>query len=304
MVVTKLKTMARAIRRGGDYPVAVPQLPAHGGQRPPCLALCDGMRTMRQVGVPARELLQLHDEGKIVLWRRKVSGTVPATVEHVILSPHPDDAPLSASSVLLNCAGVMVVTVFSKTAWWRFGEVGERLPEVQRIRVEEERLMARLAGARLEVLDLPEALLRGHGMEDVFIATPTPTDQEVMHSIRNCLREMRARWPAARWYIPLGIGNHLDHRLVRDAALAELKSTTLYGYEDLPYAAEGGAEPEGLPASEVELFACPVRWKLELLRVYWSQFAYSRLAPLQAYARKVGSSHPAERLRRFIQTSL
>src|SRR5512146_1764536 len=94
-----LRRKVRAARRTGHFPVRVPHVETVAGQAETgrALALCDGTRSLREVaeeaGISAAEVLRLHDEGRIVLWRSPLAGQLPkhGPVSWIIFSPHPDD---------------------------------------------------------------------------------------------------------------------------------------------------------------------------------------------------------------------
>ena len=317
-----LRRKARGMRWRGCYPVLLPHFQVKGERLrvlgdeaetlpasvAEALRYCDGSRTLRQAarqaGVSASELIRQHDAGRIVLWPTPPVGDVGKEVRLIIVSPHPDDAALSACAVLNE--GALVLDLFSRTAWWRFRERMADIELIQSVREAEERLMARLTGARLHMAGLPEALLRGYAMEDVFSAAVKVGDAAVLESIGGVVRELARAHPKAKWLLPLGVGRHVDHRVARDAALESLGAVgiaedSISFYEDQPYAAaEGGVgnvtwqvpgrklRPSGaaFPASAT---------KRELLRVYWSQLTWSQIQQVEEYERRLGPGERRER---------
>src|SRR3954469_12797204 len=212
-----LRRKGRAWKRSGEYPILLPHfsLDAQGlvgplGEEYPlnselreAVKLCDGTRPLSEFDV-AGKLMELYDEGKLVLWRQPLSARGPEEqVDTIIISPHPDDAALSTAHLLLASHGesVMVVDVFSKAAWWRLSESGGDLDEIQRVRFAEEQLMARMASAKLRVLGLPEALLRGHRLDDVFASQMDHLDRGVADKLRESIKQIVAEHPHARWYL-------------------------------------------------------------------------------------------------------
>lgn len=279
------------------------------------LRLCDGTRTLGAIAAEAkvsqRALLKQHARGRIVLWR-----SVPATLPRdetpparIVVSPHLDDAALSLGASMLTgeAREWLVLDVFSRSAWWRLGR-WEQLDLLQRIRREEERTMARLAGVQLADCDLPEALLRGHSFDEVF-SPESAADAGVVAQVEAEVTRRATRWRDAEWYLPLGVGAHLDHRVCRDAALRGLQKAgigqrRIFFYEDLPYAAKLRGVPDFslfLPGWRLSPRLQPgtqaqMRWKLELNRVYWSQLAGRDIRKLETYARRVGEGAPVERV--------
>jgi LmbE family N-acetylglucosaminyl deacetylase len=315
----RLRRRLRATQRAAHFPLRLPHhtLTSTGTQSidgserrldPPLLnaiKLCDGTQTLSQVArasnTSRHELIRAQDEGLILLWRSPVPKVPPASAQHphaIIVSPHPDDAALSCGGRMLGDASLLVLNVFTKTAWWRFKD-GD-IATIQACRRAEEDLVSRLSGAAMTALDIPEALLRGHRMQDVFTAAPGERDAQVSTKIRNAVAATAHQHSLAHWFLPLGVGNHIDHRIVRDAARdalshANVKPSHLHFYEDLPYAAKLGPRPDfsqhlaGLTLQqEILELDDLIGWKLELLRAYWSQFRWPELAELKAYARAIG----------------
>ncbi len=110
-------------------------------------------------------------------------------------------------------------------------------------RVEDERY-AFFAEASVVFLDLPDAVFRGYEGDDQLLG-PVRLDDDAPVSI---LRREIARLEPQAVYVPLAVGNHVDHQLCRDAGvslLAEPQTWVMPGptwagkvvfYEDFPYA--------------------------------------------------------------------
>lgn len=321
-----LRRRVRGAQRGGQYPMLLPHhaLTEKGvrtinGEEvaieervKKALGLCNGQRTLsevvREAGVSRAELIKAQDDGLVLFWRTAVPAQAPAMEHHphsIIVSPHLDDAALSCGGRMLGDQAVMVVNVFSKTAWWRFGHGAADAEKIQKCREMEEELVARLSGAAMIGLGLSEAILRGYGMEQVFDpprqeGEVAKADSEASARIRQSVISVSREHPLAHWFLPLGMGGHVDHILARDAAAealreAGIKPTHLHFYEDLPYAAKLGPAanfsalvPGFVLKEEVLEIDELMDWKLELLRAYWSQFRWAELAELEVYARAVG----------------
>jgi LmbE family N-acetylglucosaminyl deacetylase len=321
---TYLRRRLRAAQRGHHYPLLLPHHQITGTtlhsldnsehlldpRLAAALKLCDGTRTLaavsRETKLPRPDLIRAHDDGLLLFWHRPIPASPPAephALHGVILSPHLDDAALSCGGRMLGDASLLVLNAFTRSVWWRFPFTPADADRIQACRRMEEDLVSRLSNCATRSLDLPEALLRGRTMDDVFTATPDDRDTAVSQAITAAVTSLAAAHPLAHWYLPLGVGHHLDHRLARDAALTALRDhppTHLHFYEDLPYAAKDPTSDRTnfLPGMTLrrEVFNIDdhLPWKLELLRAYWSQFRWSDLAPLKPYARQSGSGDPAE----------
>jgi LmbE family N-acetylglucosaminyl deacetylase len=319
-----LRRKIRAMQRGRQYPILLPHHRVEGGhvhsvngvdrsvapELARALLLCDGTHTLAGVASEARiarsRLIEAHDDGLILIWREPIPRQAPA-LDHsphaIVLSPHPDDAALSCGGRMLGDHAVLVINIFSRAAWWRF-DLGSS-EQIQSVRDGEEELVSRLSGCPISALGLPEALLRGHKMDSVFTAAPDARDDDVAAQLRDAFASLAHAHTLAHWFIPLAIGGHIDHRIVRETAwsilpAAGVKKTHLHFYEDLPYAAKGQSHDfftthaqqaftrESLDVEDA-LF-----WKLELLRAYWSQFTWPQIAELGVHSRRAGAGEPAE----------
>jgi LmbE family N-acetylglucosaminyl deacetylase len=318
----RVRRFVRGVQRSGLYPLRLPHhwieswgVDVMGGGRRElnearvrALKLADGTRTVAQIAreadLPKSWLVEAQEQDLAILWRSavpKVPHKLVAPPQTIIVSPHPDDAALSCGGrILAAVQGVLVVNVFSRTAWWRFQMDASDIERVQGCRDMEETVMSRLSGAEVRGLGLPEALLREHKLEDVFKAPVGRHDRDVVLSTKGALRDLATKHPQAHWYLPLAVGDHIDHRIARDAArdaltAAKVEPARLHFYEDLPYAAKLGANTDfacrvpGLTLKKNVLVVEEVLpWKLELLRTYWSQFTWGSLVELKQYAQRVG----------------
>ena len=149
-----------------------------------------------------------------------------------VLSPHLDDAVLSAWSVISDVREVVVVNVFAgipespdPPRWDRLAGASDSRAQMQ-ARMAEDRTALALAGRA--ALYLPFA--------DRQYRSGDPEPQELVAAIGGAVAT------ASTLYAPAGIGGHSDHVLARNAAL-ELSRTLgapLSLYAELPYAARFG----------------------------------------------------------------
>jgi LmbE family N-acetylglucosaminyl deacetylase len=144
----------------------------------------------------------------------------------VMVSPHLDDAVLSAWHVLTESSDALVVTCFS--AGDLSGPSGERL-------VEDDRAL-HLVGARRARLD---------------VGRPSDGTRRDRRVARSALAELLAPYlvDTAEVWFPMGIGGHSHHRIAHRAtrralhSLAIERRPTAYVYADLPYGAALGWPP-------------------------------------------------------------
>lgn len=123
-------------------------------------------------------------------------------------------------------------------------------------RLEDERY-ALFSEASVVFLDLPDAVFRGYEGDAQLLGRPRADDEAPFEILR---REI-ARLEPQKVYLPLGVGNHVDHQLCREVGvrlLAERRRWVMPGpdyagslvfYEDFPYAWWAGfGRLEELPA--------------------------------------------------------
>ena len=172
---------------------------------------------------------------------------------HLFLSPHPDDAVLSCGGLIhqLTQKGepVTILTVMA-------GDPPDPLPDTplvrelhQRwkigenpvaVRRQEDEAAARVLGARVEFLSIPDCIYRTAGGVGLYPVG----DDDLFGDIHpdDPARALLLQTPmphssdAGRIYVPLGVGNHVDHQLVVAWALEKLGGAldTVFFYEDYP----------------------------------------------------------------------
>ena len=109
--------------------------------------------------------------------------------------------------------------------------------EVMELRRREDRAYARLVGASVRHLDLPDAVFRDYRGDEELLADPKPGDRSPTEELRAAVCELRPD----RVFVPLAVGSHVDHRLARRAAIdlmvaGDMAPEIVRFYEDFPYA--------------------------------------------------------------------
>jgi LmbE family N-acetylglucosaminyl deacetylase len=211
----------------------------------------------------------------------------------LILSPHCDDIAFSVgASVMAREWGTVEtgsemtgVVIFSESRYSLHKGWDNDVTAQTAVRNAEERAAAALAGYRVEFLGFPEPGVR-HGytqVGDIFSPdldfTRDPVWDDVNLRLQSLLREFDAGG-GGLVLSPLGVGHHIDHRMVAAsfrAALPELPRVTPAFYEDLPYAARFTSQqirrlvPADIGLSPALFARGNLDDKLRLLRVYESQ---------------------------------
>jgi LmbE family N-acetylglucosaminyl deacetylase len=177
--------------------------------------------------------------------------------------------------------------------------------EVTELRLRESALVARLLGAEHRCLDWTDAPLRFWPAERWSLATVEkfneipyvfvklfPNPKEVSLLAEQMMQELNVLAPDELW-IPMGLGDHVDHRTTRSACLLMLaearnrfSGVPVVMYEDVPYATGHAAQIcSALAGSGTRLIRATeditdvFEEKLQLLSLYASQFKLSFMEP-------------------------
>ena len=248
---------------------------------------------------------------------------------HIYLSPHLDDGVLSCGGRIWQQAQagerVLVVTVFASAppldaplspfaqelhARWEHPD-----DAITRRRDEDLAALARL-GAEAAHWPYADCIYRQtsdgchpYASEEALWGEVHPAEKSLVTELATRITALPLA-PGGAIYAPLGVGRHVDHQIVRQAAsdawaLAMAEWTPTY-YEDFPYAedwpevqaalGEGRWQVEKVPLSEESLVA-----RVEAVACYRSQLstfwagAAEMAAAVRAFAEQVGDGEPAER---------
>ncbi|MCI5210100.1 MAG: PIG-L family deacetylase [Candidatus Electrothrix sp. ATG2] len=155
--------------------------------------------------------------------------------DHIYLAPHPDDAALSCGGAIacrhLKGERQLVVTLCSaipSTAelYWR-----QRLEE-------DKRALGVLGADRLlgGFLDAPFRHPT-YEQENCLFASPE-TNDSMQKDVEQLLAAIAEQNRQAKFYVPLGVGSHVDHLITYDAAQTITHVTAIHFYEDFPYTAK------------------------------------------------------------------
>jgi LmbE family N-acetylglucosaminyl deacetylase len=204
--------------------------------------------------------------------------------QHIYLSPHLDDAALSCGGHIYqeHQAGlaVLVVTPLAGDApvqafgapspiiadlhtRWELAHTGNPVA----VRRSEDRTALSLLGADVCHWTWPECVYRRHPETGEFLY---PSEESLWVSLQNADEVLLARMarrlaelplvPGGRLYLPLTVGEHVDHLLVRRAAeMGHPPEADLVYYEEYPYA----ERPEALAAALRE----EASWQPELVHL-------------------------------------
>jgi LmbE family N-acetylglucosaminyl deacetylase len=166
----------------------------------------------------------------------------------------------------------------------------ERAPtpyEVMSRRRDEDRAYARIVGASLVQLNLPDAVFRGYVGDEQLLGEVESHDPTPVRELGAIVRDMAPD----RLYLPLAVGGHVDHRLVRRAAMALLETAmdraAVRFYEDFPYA--HNLDFRDVTDLDAEFAAgLPASWRARAEIVPISDLLERKVAALRAYESQLG----------------
>ena len=215
----------------------------------------------------------------------------------IYLSPHLDDAALSCGGQVYDQVQVdmsaLIVTVMAGDP--PQGDVSgyarslhdrwELVQDAAAVRRDEDMAACRVLGADAWHWDFADCIYR----TDAVTGQPFyVSDEEIfgdIHPDEETLREEIARRlddlpPHDVLVAPLGVGRHVDHQLVRQAAEQHRGAAALLYYEDYPYAQESGAvdklietNPAIWHSEVVALSAVALQAKIEAIHAFRSQLS-------------------------------
>jgi LmbE family N-acetylglucosaminyl deacetylase len=252
-----------------------------------------------------------------------------APFNHLVLSPHLDDAALSIGGTIarFTSAGeptlVLTITAGSPPpgaipsafaaslhrAW------GLGAAEVVALRRREDEAAMTLLGASALRLDLLDAIYRLPGSYDSEAAlTGEPAAHDRLEiELAAQLARILAASPGALVLAPLAVGVHVDHRLVHRAAIdLARRGHDVAFYEDFPYASKPAAVELRRAAIGGDLqpttlaIEATIDRKIAAILAYTSQIAYlfgdreQARSAVTRYALSVGLGAPAERVWRLV----
>lgn len=226
----------------------------------------------------------------------------------VFVSPHFDDVALSCGGIVAKHAAAgdapVLLTVFaappddgpvSKLAqqiheWSGVGpNEGKALIEK---RLAEEKAAAAELGATSMTLAFKDAIYRGEQYtEESLFQEIHPSDSALLRELEEAVVAVWRQTSQAVVYLPIGIGDHVDHQLcARLHGALHVAGATVRRYEDIPYVidARGGWRPGADWTPSIVDVTPFFEKRLRAIEHYGSQLGYlfprGHRATLEAYA--------------------
>lgn len=203
----------------------------------------------------------------------------------IIISPHCDDAALSLGGALINKILIpkAIINVFTKTNWTIRGE--GNVNEITKLRVGEDTKMFKTLKIVTKYLGLKDAGLRENykGINNKYLdKTLSPTRDPIWNKLIKLIDNVYEEYEEIdNWFFPLGLGGHIDHRILREIALKNkelLKLKNIYFYEDVGYDDTESEEKVKELIKTIPLVLNPkklkyknIEAKLDLIKHYSSQ---------------------------------
>jgi LmbE family N-acetylglucosaminyl deacetylase len=220
----------------------------------------------------------------------------------LLLAPHCDDVAFAVGGHLLRCAlpaPVTVATVFSRSNYTLTRRFRNHADDVTAIRKSEEREFLNSVGAQWVDCDLPEASLRGYSTFGELFGALKYCDS-IPDELNVILLEIISSKSCGVIGIPLGLGHHVDHLIVRDVSKVLLggQGAQVFFYEELPYASKcADAEINNLvnalmPGAVPHLcdISTVLEEKVQALSNFRSQVGPEELNAVRSYATRVNSA--------------
>ncbi|MFF1816713.1 PIG-L deacetylase family protein [Kribbella sp. NPDC058245] len=208
----------------------------------------------------------------------------------MVVSPHLDDAVLSIGATLAALTGrgrdVTVCTVFAGEPAPPYSEFAHAFHTICGLgddavirRHHEDRKATEIIGAQSLHLPFLDSIYRQDENGWLFesfdsLFEPTTDDVLVEEIAQAVHKAFGDEWPAELWTCA-AFGDHVDHRLTRDAVtlLAREYNLKLVLWEDFPYAAGQANSAVGRPVPVPDVTPAHLQQKLDAVARYPSQLA-------------------------------
>jgi len=175
-------------------------------------------------------------------------------ITHVFFSPHMDDAIGSCGGTIAKLANagslVFIYNLFSGKTTPPYSPAAIDLhnqwgnpKDVVELRRAEDQAACTKIGVKVHFDNIPDAIYRisrngkwMYGNDDDIFKDRHKDDEKIVKYFEKRIRKYLSNYAKARLYFPLGVGNHVDHKLAFDIGLLlKADDFNVWFYEDFPY---------------------------------------------------------------------
>jgi LmbE family N-acetylglucosaminyl deacetylase len=219
-------------------------------------------------------------------------SSLDAMAVHLFISPHFDDVAFSCGAILAKCVAsgdsAVLCTVFTRdrrpmNPFAEQCQVSKGIAlDVEYLALrekEDDRAIKTLGSARIEAarLGFLEAPYRGYDSSLALFGEMRSIDEKLFLDVGSAIKRLALDCRAEHIYCCLGVGNHVDHRIVRAAVDHFVSSRQALYYVDTPYALKNPAQvnqyTDGMTPVRVEIGAT-LDAKLAACECYASQLGF------------------------------
>lgn len=175
--------------------------------------------------------------------------------------------------------------------------------EITRLRKREDMRFFKSLGIPSVDLDLLDAPLRGY-RNPMRASQIKKADFATFETIRSATLKLASKAESGYLLIPLGLGNHIDHLIVRDACLSAHVALLPVYYEDLPYTADLSLEAINRSVESYDSSLQPLLFqiqgyldtKIANAKIYSSQVGKKEIDRTARHSKRLSPSGACERL--------
>ena len=230
----------------------------------------------------------------------------------VFISPHSDDIALSLGAFLWArrfALRIRIVTVFSVTSNTADDSISDSRIVTSMRKAEDARFAALLGpGVAVHWLDREDAPLRLHIPDEAVFRFDLSSED--LSEKRHLVNKVKVEYGSFDLLLaPMALGQHIDHTVVRNAALELLaEGFPVAFYEDIPYAADSSLAEIGeyaahlvnLAGQELDLCAIEtgvtIEKKVALISCYRSQMDSRTESRVRSHAARCSVNSVVERV--------
>ena len=225
------------------------------------------------------------------------------TIKRLMFSPHPDDVCWAMGGNLceMSAADTFVSTIFSNKEFFLKKRTDG---EIRKVVLAEDQMAMKLANVQYEWVGLEDAKLRGYKRlsdmlgEKVVWNNILLEEKLLLQKVKEYMYYLNEAYLPEEVYIPLGVGKHIDHVIVRELAIEIFDNSRIRFYEDMPYSTnekwyyDGTTEMRHrLGLKKIKKHFTKVEKKKKLIECYVSQLQIRDKNRIFAYQENNNDEH-------------